>query len=56
MAIKRKRKKSLLGWMYKNWKLKWDFDAFDYVSHGKIYRKKSEFGNEVKVRITIEEV
>ena len=57
MEDKRLRKKSLVGWMIKNWGVVFYKTGMDecLVMHDTVYRKPSAL-IQTKVRITIEEI
>jgi len=61
MAKEKKGKKSLVGWTYKGFKLRYDITAYGKsVVHSEVLRYKKQVSNAndipVKVRITIEEL
>lgn len=49
------KKKSLVGWMVKNWCLEWDVRKF-WDEHTPVYKRKPKDDYIVKVCITIEEI
>ena len=52
----KKRKKSLVGWIHKNWDLDFDEGYLRNVSITKFPICIPEFNEQVKCRITIEEI
>lgn len=57
--MKKKRKKSLVGWTEKNWKTDWSSPFSknpQYASMSAVRKLKGKIKDNVKIRITIEEI